>query len=138
MKDLIINSKEDKVLYRILSAIEEDLNDYNYSFEFKFQLELIIEEIFVNIVKYAYKNQEGIIKITYGILEDPLRIKISFIDDGPIFNPLKAPSPNLSEDIDEREVGSLGIVMIKEYSDELNYKFENNKNIFSVIKNIEE
>lgn len=138
MKELIINSKEDKGLYRVLSAIEEDLNSYNYSFDFKFQLELIIEEIFVNIVKHAYKNQEGIIKIKHGILENPLRIKIDFIDEGPMFNPLKAPSPNLSEDIDERKEGYLGIVMIKEYSDELNYRYEYNKNIFSIIKNIGE
>ena len=138
MKELIINSKENKGLYKVLSAIEEDLNSYNYSFEFKFHLELIIEEIFVNIVKYAYKDQEGIIKIIYGILQDPLRIKINFIDEGPMFNPLKAPSPNLSEDIDDREEGSLGILMIKEYSDELKYRYENNRNIFSVIKNIEE
>lgn len=51
MKELLINSKKDKGLYDVLSKVEELTSEYDISFEFSFQIEIIIEEIFVNIVK---------------------------------------------------------------------------------------
>ena len=136
MKELIINSKKDKGLYDVLSAVEELISEYNVSFEFNFQIEVIIEEIFVNIVKHAYNDEEGIIKINYEVLDDPLRFHIIFVDDGDMFNPLEYDKPNLSDDIDERKIGSLGIYIVKEYADEMNYDYIDNQNVLSIVKNM--
>ena len=136
MKELIINSKKDKGLYDVLSAVEVLISEYDVSFEFNFQIEVIIEEIFINIVKHAYKNEEGIIKINYEVLDDPLRFHIIFVDDGDMFNPLEYDAPNLSDDIDERKVGSLGIYIVKEYADEMNYEYIDNQNVLSIVKNM--
>lgn len=137
MKELLINSKKDKGLYDVLSKVEELISEYDISFEFNFQIEIIIEEIFVNIVKHAYKNTEDIIKINYEVLENPLRFHIIFIDNGPMFNPLKFEIPNLSDNIEERTIGRLGIYIVKEYADEIIYDYVNNQNVLSIIKNIE-
>lgn len=136
MKELIINSKKDKGLYDVLSAVEVLISEYDVSFEFNFQIEVIIEEIFINIVKHAYKNEEGIIKINYEVLDDPLRFHIIFVDDGDMFNPLEYDAPNLSDDIDDRKVGSLGIYIVKEYADEMNYEYIDNQNVLSIVKNM--
>ena len=136
MEELLINSKKDKGLYDVLSKVEELTSEYDISFEFVFQIEIIIEEIYVNIVKHAYKNEEGLIKINYGILEDPLRFNIIFTDDGDMFNPLEFEIPNLSDNIEEREIGRLGIYIVKEYADEITYDYVNNQNVLSIIMNI--
>lgn len=136
MRELIINSNKDKGLYDVLSAVEELISEYDISFEFNFQIEVIIEEIFINIVKHAYNNGEGIIKINYEVLEDPLRFHIVFIDDGDMFNPLEFEIPNLSDDIEEREIGRLGIYIVKEYADEMIYDYVNNQNVLSIVKNM--
>ena len=137
MNELLINSKKDKGLYDVLSKVEELTSGYDISFEFTFQIEIIIEEIFVNIVKHAYKNIDGLIKINYEILEGPLRFHIIFTDNGPMFNPLEFEIPNLSDNIEEREIGRLGIYIVKEYADEINYVYVNNQNVLSIIKNLE-
>lgn len=136
MKELIINSKKDKGLYDVLSAVEELISQYNPSFQVNYQIEIIIEEIFINVVKHAYKNEDGIIKINYEVLDDPLRFHIIFVDDGDMFNPLEYDAPNLSDDIDERKVGSLGIYIVKEYADEMNYEYIDNQNVLSIVKNM--
>ena len=137
MNELLINSKKDKGLYDVLSKVEELTSGYDISFEFSFQIEILIEEIFVNIVKHAYKNIDGIIKINYEILENPLRFHIIFTDNGPMFNPLEFEIPNLSDNIEERTIGRLGIYIVKEYADEIIYDYINNQNVLSIIKNIE-
>lgn len=136
MKELIINSKKDKGLYDVLSAVGDLISEYEISFEFNFQIEVIIEEIFINIVKHAYKDEDRIIKINYEVLDNPLRFHIIFVDDGNMFNPLEYDDPNLSDDINERKVGSLGIYIVKEYADEINYNYKNNQNVLSIIKNM--
>lgn len=136
MDQLLINSKKDKGLYDVFFKVKELLSEYQISFEFEFQIEIIIEEIFVNIVKHAYNDEEGIIEINFEVLEDPLRIHIVFIDNGPMFNPLEFENSNLSDDIDEREIGKLGIYIVKEYADDINYNYKNNQNVLSIIKSI--
>lgn len=136
MDELIINSKKEKGLYDILNVVEETLSSYELSLEFNFQIEIIIEEIFVNIVKHAYNNEEGLIKFKYEVLEDPLRFHIVFIDDGEMFNPLEYEVPELSDNIDKRHIGQLGIFIVRKYSDEISYNYENNQNCLSITKNM--
>ena len=86
IEEIILKSNTDN-LDVLLLTIEELLEDKEVPIKSKLQLELIMEELFVNICNYAYEK-EGEIKIQYGLLEDPLRIIMNFIDGGIEFNPL--------------------------------------------------
>ena len=132
MEEIILKSDSEN-LDSIMLKIEEYLEDKNISMKSKLQLELIIEEIFVNICNYSYEK-EGEIKIQYCLLENPLRIIVNFIDTGIMFNPLNNEIPDLTLNADEREIGGLGLTIVKKNADKLDYKYENNQNILTVEK----
>ena len=132
MNEIILKSNLDD-LNSLLLKIEELLEDERISTKSKLQLELIIEELFVNICNYAYEK-EGNIKIQYELLEDPLRIIMSFIDNGVEFNPLNKENPDLSLDADQREIGGLGLTIVRKNVDKIDYKYENNQNTLTIEK----
>lgn len=103
---------------------ELSINDLN--------VDLIVEEIFVNIVNYS--------KCTYIQVNvesmDESCIKIEFIDDGFEFNPFDSDSIDFPSDIDEAQIGGLGIHLVKNIADKFSYTYENNENHLTIIKNV--
>ncbi|MDR0913009.1 MAG: ATP-binding protein [Methanobrevibacter sp.] len=136
---LSANSQE---LDRLLNFLNDNLSQINLSLPIQMQLELVIEEIFINIVNYAFtddlKDNSTQNRIFVGIelKNNPLKVIIIFKDDGIQFNPLKHEDPNISMDIDNREIGGLGILLVKKNVDKIEYKYENGKNILTLEKNI--
>ena len=133
MDEIILKSNLDN-LNPLLVTVEDLLEDKRISTKSKLQLELIIEELFVNICNYAYEK-EGQVKIQYGLFENPLRIVMNFIDEGVEFNPLNKEKPDLTLDADQREIGGLGLTIVRKNVDKLDYKYENNQNILTIEKN---
>ena len=99
------------------------------------KIELAIEEIFANIANYAYKDKTGkcTLKIQY---EDKRKVDFIFEDSGVPFNPLEKEEPDISKPLEEREIGGLGIFLTKKTMDDIQYKYENNKNILTITKYI--
>lgn len=93
------------------------------------QVNLIAEEIFVNIVNYS---KAEFITVTAEYENETLTLE--FIDNGIEFNPLLNEDPALPNDIDEAQIGGLGIFLTKQISDELDYHYENGKNHLKIIK----
>ena len=114
-----------KELYALNEFISNELEEEN------FQVNLIIEEIFVNIVKYS---KTDFIKVNVEFKKPTLTME--FIDNGIEFNPLLKENPQLPENIDEAEIGGLGIMLTKEISDELNYTYMDNENHLKIVKNV--
>lgn len=123
---------EAKNLDGILSAIHEELGE-DISPKSLFQLDLAIEEIFVNIVNHAYDDVDEVI-IRYFTSDDPQNITISFIDNGVPFNPLEEEAPDTSLSAEEREIGGLGIFLFLKNVDDISYEYENNQNILTIKK----
>ena len=132
MSEILVKSNLEN-LNIVLDDIFESLEDYGFSMKFKLQLELVIEELFLNICYHAYET-EGDIKIQYAICENPLKISVTFIDSGMEFNPLEVESPDLTLGVDEREIGGLGLVLVKENVDDIRYKYENGQNLLTFEK----
>lgn len=132
MKEIILESKTEN-LNSLLLKIEEMLEDKRISIKSKLQLELIIEELFVNICNYAYE-EEGKIKVQYQLFEDPLRTIVKFIDEGVEFNPLNKDEPDLTLSAEERDIGGLGLTIVRRSVDKIDYKYENNQNILTIEK----
>lgn len=132
MKQIRIKSNKENLDFVLLSVFEE-LEDYNLPMKYKLRLELIIEELFLNICNYAYED-EGDVLIQCFVEDKPLRTIIIFIDNGVPFNPLEKEDSYLNLNADEREIGGLGLTIVRKYADELEYKYENNQNILTVTK----
>ncbi|MEE1335315.1 ATP-binding protein [Methanobrevibacter sp.] len=96
------------------------------------EVNLIVEELFVNIVNYS-KTEFIRVNLEY---EKPT-LTLEFIDNGIEFNPILKKDPELPENIEEAQVGGLGIFFAKQMSDELEYHYENGENHLIIIKNVE-
>lgn len=94
-------------------------------------LELALEEAIVNIIKYASTDPEGTVLIDCS-LDGEKFFTITIIDNGPPFDPLQRTAPDIKADIDERPVGGLGIFLIKEMTDSVSYRREENRNILTI------
>jgi anti-sigma regulatory factor (Ser/Thr protein kinase) len=95
-------------------------------------LNIAVEEIFVNIARYAYPSGEG--GVTVSVSADADKLIIEFKDCGMPYNPLAKPDPDTSSSADEREIGGLGIYMVKQMMDSVKYRHESGKNILTLEK----
>lgn len=94
-------------------------------------LELATEEAVTNICSYAYEVPPGQVSIRVSRADDAVRVE--FIDNGVPFDPLAADAPDLQADLENREVGGLGIFLIRRLLDEVHYHRRDNKNILSLV-----
>ncbi|WP_166405304.1 ATP-binding protein [Desulfonema ishimotonii] len=101
--------------------------------ELVFDITLALEEIFSNIVFYSYAdNNEHRIEIHIGLQDDEIILEIR--DDGTPFNPLEAPKPDIRRPFSEREPGGLGIFLVHNLMDALDYRTDQGKNILVLKK----
>ena len=117
--------------------IQEKLQTIDCSKHIRMQLKLAVEEIFVNISSYAYHPGIGQVEVGVLIDSDPPTVTIRFLDQGHPFNPLKQPDADISLSAQDREIGGLGILLVKKTMDQVNYAYENGKNILTIKKEIE-
>ncbi len=122
----------------------KDVNDFmagkleriNCSRQVRMQLEIALEEIFVNIASYAYHPKSGKAKIMLSVDEERKQISVRFEDTGRPYNPLQRDDPDITLGVEEREVGGLGIYMAKKSMDQTAYHYENGKNILTITKKL--
>ena len=118
----------------VIAFFEETLTEYGASFKVITQMNIIAEELFTNVAKFAYKDSTGYCQIDIEKLDGS--IKVRFIDNGGMFNPLEKEDPDISTGADEREIGGLGILMVKKMSDQIEYSYQSNCNILTLVKNL--
>ena len=97
------------------------------------QVNLIVEELFVNIVNYSKTDF-----ITVNVEYNKPTLTLEFIDNGFEFNPLLREDPEAPKTIDEAQIGGLGIFFAKEMADELYYHYTNGENHLKIIKKVEQ
>lgn len=105
--------------------------------ELVFRLTLVLEEIITNVISYGYEDameHEISVRLSW---EDP-DMKIEVEDDGRPFNPLEAPPPDMVKPLAERPVGGLGIHLVREMMDKLEYRRENDKNLLVLKTRVRE
>lgn len=97
---------------------------------------IICEEVLMNIISYAYNeiSEVGEMEVHYKYDISQKIMTIDFIDYGIAFNPLEKKDPDMTLDIMEREVGGLGILMIKKIADEASYERVDNMNKLTIKK----
>lgn len=133
MKELEILAKREN-LSEVLKLIDAELESRECTTRLQTQIDVAVEEIFVNISSYAYDPGEGYTTIRVEVTEDPTRIVITFIDEGTPYDPLANPDPNMKIPIKERKKGGLGIYMVKKSMDDVSYEYKDGKNMLTIKK----
>lgn len=128
---------EPEQLEPVQRFVEEQIERYDCSARVRFQLDVAVEEIFINIAKYAYRpGQAGQAAVRCCVGGDPLQVTIQFQDQGVPFNPLAKEDADITLSARERQIGGLGILMVKKSMDAVRYSYEDGKNILTIQKNI--
>lgn len=124
-------------LEQVQAFIGEQLEGCSCSGRAKFQLDVAVEEIFVNIAHYAFSpEQKGVATVRCCVGGSPPQVTIQFLDDGMPFNPLAKEDADTTLSAEERGIGGLGILMVKKSMDAVDYVYEDGKNILTIRKNI--
>jgi len=100
------------------------------------QIDLAVEEIFVNIASYAYAPGTGPATIRVGLTDDGSVFVIELIDQGVPYNPLAKEDPDITLSAEERKIGGLGILLTKKSMDDVQYEYANGSNILTLRKSI--
>lgn len=135
MKELTIEAKVEN-LDEVLAFVDEQLEAHDCSMKIQTQIDIAVEELFVNIAHYAYNPETGPATLRVEIQDEPLSVIITFIDNGIPYDPLAKPDPDVTLSAEEREIGGLGIYMVKKSMDNIKYEYKDGKNILSIQKNL--
>ena len=100
------------------------------------ELDMLIEEVFINIAHYAYPNGEGDATIELSLNDAKDTLCMTFRDKGIPYNPLLKESPDITSDANSRAIGGLGIFLVQKYADGLSYERKDNENRFTICKKI--
>ena len=134
--EIITVPAEAAALEMVNAFIQEKLESINCPKRAKMQMMLAVEEIFVNISSYAYHPEVGLAEVGVDVNGDPSTVTIRFLDQGRPFNPLEKPDADITLSAQEREIGGLGILLVKKIMDQVDYAYENGKNILIIKKEI--
>lgn len=137
MEQLIVTA-ETGYLAEVTAFVREILSGYGWDGEEIFQMELAVEEIFVNICRYAYGQESGRAELVVERTEEKEGARIRITDRGIPYDPLDREDPDISLGLQEREPGGLGIFFVKQLMDEAAYERKEDKNQLTLVKYREE
>ena len=134
MEKLCIKAKLEN-LVDVTAFVESQLETLDLPMKTQMQIDLAVEEIFVNIANYAYSPEDGLAIIEVELTEDP-RVIITFIDNGKPFDPLAKEDPDITKSAEDRKVGGLGIFMVKKSMDDVFYEYKDGQNVLRIEKRL--
>ena len=120
----------------VLAFIEQRLETFGCSMKLQIAICVAIEEVFVNVAHYAYKEGNGNVEFNISFDEVTRLVTFKMTDSGVPFDPLKKEDPDISLSAEERNIGGLGIFITKKTMDNVSYAYENGKNILTMTKKI--
>jgi sigma-B regulation protein RsbU (phosphoserine phosphatase) len=130
---ILLPAKQEKYS-NLMSWLDKQCDYAGLDTKHKNKLCIAVEEIFLNVSNYAYPPIEGDVEISFKI-NDNNQIEMKFADSGVQYNPLEKDDPDITLNADERSIGGLGIFMVKKSMDEVNYSYENGKNVLTIKMN---
>ena len=98
------------------------------------QIDVAIDELFSNIARYSYNPEVGQATVRVEVVDEPLAVIITFIDNGVPYDPLAEADPDVTLSAEERQFGGLGIYIVKKSMDEISYEYKDGQNILTIKK----
>ena len=132
MRELTVDALVEN-LDRVLAFVDGQLEEADCPMRTQMQIDVAVEELFVNIAHYAY-SQTGSATIRVELFDEPPAVEITFIDSGIPYDPLAKKDPDVTLSADERDIGGLGIFMVKKSMDDVFYKYEDGHNVLRIRK----
>lgn len=133
MKELTIDATIENVA-AVTAFVDEQLERRDCPAKTQMQVDIAIDELFGNIANYAYNPEIGTATVRVEVMDNPLAVVITFIDNGVPYDPLAKADPDITLSAEEREIGGLGIYMVKKTMDDISYEYKDGQNILRIKK----
>ena len=121
----------------VMAFVDRQLEEVGCSMKAQMQIDIAVEEVYVNIAHYAYNPEVGGVTIRIQIEEEPLAVILTFIDKGKPYDPLAKEDPDITLAAEDRQIGGLGIFMVKKSMDNVSYEYNEGRNVLTLKKNLE-
>ena len=121
-------------LYEVQDFVGAVLDEHDCPGATRMLIEVSLEELFVNIARYAYPGGNGWAEIRAGVTDGVATVTL--VDGGIPYDPLQRPDPDVTLSADERQIGGLGIYMVKKKMDEMTYERRDEKNVLTIKKKL--
>lgn len=135
MNELTVNAVVENI-EKVTAFVDEQLEELGCPMKAQMQIDIAIDELFGNIAHYAYNPDIGPATVRVEVVEEPLSVVITFIDNGMPYDPLTKEDPDITLSAEERDIGGLGIYMVKKTMDDIVYEYKDGQNILKIRKNI--
>lgn len=132
MKELTVEAKIENI-GRVTEFVKEELLKCGCSKKSLRQINIAIDELFGNIARYAYPKKLGTATVKIEV-ERFVSAIITFVDKGIPYNPLEQADPDVTLGAEEREIGGLGIFIVKNSMDDVKYEYKDGQNILTIKK----
>lgn len=132
-KELTIDATIENVA-AVTAFVDEQLEQLNCPAKTQVQVDIAIDELFGNIANYAYNPNVGTATVRIEVMDDLPAVVITFIDNGVPYDPLAKADPDITLSAEEREIGGLGIYMVKKTMDDISYEYKDGQNILRIKK----
>ena len=131
MKELVIEAVSNN-LDTVLAFVDEQLEEMECPPKNQMQIELAVEEIFVNIANYAYQPETGNVTVRMDNDSERQTVTITFIDRGVPYDPLSKEDPDVTLTSEQRKIGGLGVFLVKKTMDDVRYSHQDGMNILTI------
>ena len=135
MKELTIAATVENI-ETVTDFVNEQLEALDCPMRAQMQIDIAIDELFGNIAHYAYNPEIGQATVRVEVVEEPLSVVITFIDNGVPYDPFAKADPDTTLSAEERDIGGLGIYMVKKSMDDIAYEYKDGHNILKIKKNL--
>ncbi|RQD84705.1 MAG: ATP-binding protein [Methanocalculus sp. MSAO_Arc2] len=116
----------------VIDFLESFLQKSGVRSQDSLDLQLAVDEAFTNIASYAYGPEGGDVDICIDVFKSEITITIT--DTGKAFDPLSIDPPDIKMGVDERQIGGLGIYLIRQVTDDVTYLRRDGKNMLIINK----
>lgn len=131
MKEITVQAVPEN-LQIVLDLVNTELETVGCPVKKQLQIAIAVEEIYMNITNYAYYPDTGTVSIYFEHRGEPPQVIIQFIDSGKPFNPLEKEDPDITLSAAERDIGGLGLYLVKKIIEKVTYEYRDGKNILTI------
>ena len=132
-RELSVEARLDSIP-AVTDFVNAELEAADCSVKVQTQIDIVIDELFSNIARYAYAPETGSVLVRVELEQDPPAVVLTFIDRGRPYDPLSAEEPDVTAAAEDRPIGGLGVFLVKKIMDELRYEYRDGQNILRVKK----
>ena len=133
MKELTVDAAIEN-LPAVTEFIDAELEALDCPIRTQYKIDVAVDEVFTNVASYAYGPSSGSVTVRFETEQDPVTAVITIMDRGIPFDLTKAEDPDVTLDAEKRDIGGLGIFMVKKSMDEVSYEYRDGQNIVKIKK----